>query len=336
MAGASEDENMTPKKICVRSLCCCSCGSSYQSRYMIRIFGKSGIEKDLCAKIVSTCGVTIRNDDYSSSKLICKNCEAFISKMVDFRKKCQSMQVEEEQSCSVKRCIEISPSCKQPSKRLAQLPKQAAPCTAAKTLIFQSETAPVKPARPTLFILPMPEEETNLQQLFETHDLPLTEIQNKKIILTANTKQPVVVAGTIARECPSVLSTIKLSIADELKSACKNLCRRSGGSKLYDKSYNNLQEFDFEKLWREMEANVPFLVDIFNAVSGNNNSDEDINHGLKVKYFFLYSILMHERWNELSLLKRVNTILAIEGGCTKQVWFLFTILCCNYFIFTEL
>ena len=76
-----------------------------------------------------------------------------------------------------------------------------------------------------------------------------------------------------------------------------------------------MQEFDFEKLWREMKANVPFIVDIFNAVSGNT-SIEDIKDGLKVKYCFLYSA---------SLLKRVNTILAIEGGCTKQVWFLFTI-----------
>ena len=85
-----------------------------------------------------------------------------------------------------------------------------------------------------------------------------------------------------------------------------------------------MQEFDFEKLWREMKANVPFIVDIFNAVSGNT-SIEDIKDGIKVKYCFLYSILMHERWNKLSLLNRVNTILAIEGGCTKQVWVLFTI-----------
>ncbi|CAB4040951.1 Hypothetical predicted protein, partial [Paramuricea clavata] len=162
-------------------------------------------------------------------------------------------------------------------------------------------------------------EGTNLQQLFENHDLPLTEIQNKKVIQAANTKQPVVVAGTIARECPSVLSLIKLSITDELKSVCKNLCRRFGGSELYDKSYNKLQEFDFEKLWREIKVKVPFPVDIFNAVSGNNTSDEDINHGLNVKYCFLYSILMHERWHELSLLKCVNTILAIAGACTKQV-----------------
>ena len=85
-----------------------------------------------------------------------------------------------------------------------------------------------------------------------------------------------------------------------------------------------MQEFDLKKLWREMKANVLFIVDIFNAVSGNT-SIEDIKDALKVKYCFLYSILMHERWNELSLLKRVNTILAIEGGCMKQVWFLFTI-----------
>jgi len=38
-----------------------------------------------------------------------------------------------------------------------------------------------------------------------------------------------------------------------------------------------------------------------------------------VKYSFLYSILMNERWHELNLVKRVNTVLIIEGGCTKKV-----------------
>ena len=285
-------------------------------------YSEKVVSKRIYVRKLLICGVVIRNEANSSSKLICRNCEAFISKMVDFRKKCQSMQVVEEVSCSEKRCVDISPSSKQPAKRSAQY-EQAKPCTVAKTLIFQSEGLGAPPT-PTQFIVPMPEEKNNRQHPFEIHDLPLTENQKRKITVAANTKQPFVVAGTIFKECPGVLSSVKLSIANELKSACQSLCKRSGGSELYDKNYNSMQEFDFEKLWREMKANVLFIVDIFNAVSGNT-SIEDIKDGLKVKYCPLYSILMHKRWNELSLLKRVNTILAIEGGCTKQVWFLFTI-----------
>lgn len=58
---------------------------------------------------------------------------------------------------------------------------------------------------------------------------------------------------------------------------------------------------------------------MMNSVTGNECSIEDTKHGLQVKYCFLYSVLMKERWHELNLLKRVNTILVIEGGCTKHV-----------------
>ena len=70
-----------------------------------------------------------------------------------------------------------------------------------------------------------------------------------------------------------------------------------------------------------MERNIPFLIDIMNAVSGKNGATDCIteNTDLQVKYSFVYSILMNERWHELSVLKRVNTLLVIEGGCTKQV-----------------
>ena len=122
---------------------------------------------------------------------------------------------------------------------------------------------------------------------------------------------------------------MKLSVANELKSACQSLCKRFGGSELYDKNYSNMKEFEFEKLWREMKANVPFIVDIFNAVSGNT-SIEDIKDGLKVKYCFLYSILKHERWNELSLLKRVNNLSyrrrLHETGVVFVYYIIFTML----------
>lgn len=126
-------------------------------------------------------------------------------------------------------------------------------------------------------------------------------------------------ADIIKKHCPSVLSALKMAIVEEINSACKNLCKRSDGSVLYGNSYENLKEFDFENVWNEMETNIPFVIDIMIAVSGKGGSIEDVKNELRVKFSFLYSVLMNERWHELSLLKRVNTILIIEGGCTKQV-----------------
>ena len=59
--------------------------------------------------------------------------------MSDFRQRSQNMQIELEQQCSVKRCVELSPSCKQPFKRSATENVHRAE-TSAKHLDF-GETA---------------------------------------------------------------------------------------------------------------------------------------------------------------------------------------------------
>ena len=125
----------------------------------------------------------------------------------------------------------------------------------------------------------------------------------------------------IKQRSPSVIAALKLAIKDEIAAACQTLCRRSDGSVLYSNrnSFENLKEFDFDRVWTEMKSNVPFFIEIMNAVSGKNLGMENTELDVRVKFCFLYSVLMNERWHELSLLKRVNTILIIEGGCTKKV-----------------
>ena len=77
--------------------------------------------------------------------------------------------------------------------------------------------------------------------------------------------------------------------------------------------------FDLNKVWVELKTSHPYLVEIMNAVSGKETSAAETKRELQVKYSFLYSILMNERWHELNLVKRVNSVLIIEGGCTKKV-----------------
>lgn len=57
-----------------------------------------------------------------------------------------------------------------------------------------------------------------------------------------------------------------------------------------------------------------------NVVSNNGIDIESTKDKLKVKYSFLYSILISERWHELSLVKRVNTVLLIEAQLIEYRW----------------
>lgn len=79
-----------------------------------------------------------------------------------------------------------------------------------------------------------------------------------------------------------------------------------------------MNNFDLNKVWVELKTCHTYLVEIMNAVSGKKSAAET-KRELQVKYSFLYSILMNERWHELNLVKRVNSVLIIEGGCTKKV-----------------
>ena len=108
----------TPKKIYIRSSVCRLCGGANESHHMLRVLSKTGLEKNLPSKVHYACGIAISNGD-CLTKLICRKCEAFIHKVCDFKQKCQDMQtkLELEQYCSVKCCMELSPSCKQPAKR---------------------------------------------------------------------------------------------------------------------------------------------------------------------------------------------------------------------------
>lgn len=80
-----------------------------------------------------------------------------------------------------------------------------------------------------------------------------------------------------------------------------------------------MNNFDLNKVWVELKTSHLYLVEIMNAVSGKENSAAETKRELQVKYSFLYSILMNERWHYLNLVKRVNKVLIIEGGCTKKV-----------------
>ena len=160
--------------------------------------------------------------------------------------------------------------------------------------------------------------DTDRTSLFEAQSL-LTERQQKMVVQAVSHKDATVLAAILKDHCPSVVKELKKTIREELKTLCAKLCKRSQGSVLYGNDYDSMKDFDVNKVWLELKTNLPFLVELMNAVSGKENSVAETKLEVQVKYSFLYSILMNERWHELNLVKRVNTVFIIEGGCTKKV-----------------
>ena len=101
--------NVTPTKISVRNPACFLCGGNSARRHMVRIFGKAGTSKDLCAKVKKLCDIAI-SDDENDSQVLCRQCITFMDKMEAFIRKAQSLQEKPLEELSVKRCIEHSPS----------------------------------------------------------------------------------------------------------------------------------------------------------------------------------------------------------------------------------
>ena len=115
------ESTSTPTKVSPRNPACRFCGDSHESRYMLRIFSKAGSGKDLCAKVHKTCGIKISEDD-TKSKVLCRSCVSFVNKMEQFIQRAQSIEntlSDQSAEYAVKRCVQLSPSSLQPSKRLS-------------------------------------------------------------------------------------------------------------------------------------------------------------------------------------------------------------------------
>ena len=261
-----EVAKVTPTKITARSPVCRICGVSRESRHVVRIFGKAGSSKDICLKIRKTCGVNISEDD-EASKVICRQCFAFVDKMNEFISKAQSMQERPLfDDFSVKRCIEHSP-CKQLSKRPQQ--RNCAIIDSAKQLFVANEPTgtecgydeitqnPQKERVQQAILLPNATSEAECTFMQPV----LTERQKEMISRALNSGYVVVLAAILKGHCPSVINEIQKLLCDDVRKSCEKLCKRSTAtSVLYGKDYESLSDFHFNKVWDELKANQPFFV----------------------------------------------------------------------------
>ena len=118
--------------------------------------------------------------------------------------------------------------------------------------------------------------------LFEAQ-LLLTERQQKMIVRAISHRDAAVLAAILRDHCPCVVEEVKKTIREEL---CAKLCKYSQGSILYGNDYDSMKDFDFNKMWLELKTNLPFLVELMNAVSGKENSIPETKLELQVKYIF--------------------------------------------------
>ena len=223
--------------------------------------------------------------------------------MWTFRRSCQQAQIELRQQISIKRLNVLSPNIQENKKQPKKSKEDLSGCSSRKQLHFQNLN------KNSVY-------NKDIDTIITT---PFTSIEQDKIQCALNSKQPLALINVIST-CHTAELAWKKSICSQISDSCKALCKRKGTtSVLLSTSYQDLSEFRTEKVWQELLQNHPFLVDVFNAIAGNNCHSNETPEQLKLKYCLMYSILMQNRWHELSLLQRVNTVLLIEGGCSKQV-----------------
>lgn len=276
---------------------------------MVKVFGKAGVSQELASKIESTCAVSLRESDIYKLNSVCRKCINFVNKMYDFVKKTRSVNQTiylQPTDVSVKRCIDVSPSSCQQTKR-----KSTTQVT-AKELFPPSQTAnanedPMSQDE----VVPIMDGEHNSTAVNEA---TLTITQQRMLVSAVNSRDAAVVAMILHDYCTNVVKELDGPRFKDIESSCAKLCKRKGGSVLHGHDYESLENFNFVDIWNEL-VNFLFIVSVMNALSGKTSAQRE---ELRVKYAFIYSILMGERWHELSLVKRVNTIIVIEGGCSKQ------------------
>lgn len=324
----------TPKKVYSKPKhkgYCRLCGRENESRYMTNVLSAAAVEKRLVETIYESCGILVESSD-DLFKTVCNKCLNFVKKINLFRGECQKAQTDLKTHVTVKRCPVQSPtkSNERPAKRQTVSRPESTeepeanmldPIALPVDLVqdeseVQSSMTQVQSARNRLAFS---SSSSTTAVPTSTH---ITARERERIAAAAKTEDACVFADIIMKHCPNVFGEIKRKITDNIMASCEKLCHRNNGSILHagrQDPYGMMINFSFEKLWEEMETNIPYVIAVLNAVTGVER--DKAKQCVQAKYGFLYSILMNVRWHELSLIQRLNTLCLIEGGCSKQVYF---------------
>ena len=78
-----------------------------------------------------------------------------------------------------------------------------------------------------------------------------------------------------------------------------------------------LESFSWEQVFIELKEKVPLLLDVLAAVA--IPSDKDVTGKEVPAICTAYCILMNQRWKELSLLQKINSVALGFGHATEKV-----------------
>ena len=279
------DKENTPKKVYNN---CRLCGSNTSKPN--KIFSKKGKEKELPAKIFKSVGIAFEESNFDD--FICLKCERKVEDILIFQKKCHAAQTA--QRVSVKRMVFLSPTHETSFKK--RITEATLPSKAKKCLQYGTES--------------------NRTEITVNIKMPITAKDSGSVSLhhhMLKEQQPNILEKNI-NEKEHIDKLIY-----HIQNSCKHLCQRANGSILLNKDYDELLEFNHNIIWNEIVENHQFFIKFMLAMSGQDLDIHSVESPIKIKINFIYSILMNTRWHELSLFQRVNTVLLMEGGCSKQV-----------------
>ena len=304
---------------------CRLCDKEVLSKHLSQVFSKAGINKSIQKKIFTTTGVIIAKHDVWSQS-VCRGCVAFVEKMWEFREKCEKNETELRKKCSVKR-LPQSPLVKE--NKFVFLENE----TLQSDITNSSKQHYITPINTTnnittKNITPVNITKQNISHnIYKNQNITQTQIKilpkiNFNISSSNNTISNAPFSNnTCTKESTNLISNENRTLQDTLNDlwkSCDKLAKRKNSSLLLNHSYEGLRDFNFVELWEEIQINHPLFINVMKVMCIKNIQD-DISEEIKIKICFIYSILMQTRWHELSLLQRTNTVLLIEGGCSKKV-----------------
>ena len=139
------------------------------------------------------------------------------------------------------------------------------------------------------------------------------------MVNTAQTRIPSTIAEVVWSIAPLKVA-IWNHLLDLLEKRYDLLALSNGGSLLKENKLEDMTSFDGEKVLAEMNEFCPELLDIFLCIAVPSNVDEIKNWNFLVQRVCLcYSLALQNRNSSLSLIRRILTVLCIEGGISKKV-----------------
>lgn len=132
----------------------------------------------------------------------------------------------------------------------------------------------------------------------------------------------------IAKEALNVVSikgAIKLQLLKEINDQCQSLCVRTRGvpSVLKDTSVLALESVEWCSVMTEMKERAPDVLDFIATVAAPRLK-KDVDAQVP-PVCMIYGMMMNQRWQELSLVQKIATIILGIGHSSKKVHVMFSL-----------